>query len=126
MNWSEIFIQLIRGVLGIVFSGLGIYVTYLINRYIKDKELKRIISSLHDLVQKAVLDTYQTYVEALKNKNIFDKEAQKNALERSLNIIKTNMSADVKNWLEANFEDVEQYLKTLIEANIGLLKNKVN
>lgn len=122
MNWGEILTQIVLGLLGILLSVLSVYATYLINKHIKDAELKRIITSLNDLVQKAVLEVYQTYVENLKSKSIFDAEAQKTALNQSLEIIKVNMPSDVEKWLKSNYTDVERYLKTLIEAQIGLLK----
>ena len=124
MNWSEILKEIILGVIGILISGLGVYVTYLINKHIKNEELKRIINSLNELAQNAVLETYQIYVEALKGSNSFDYKAQKTAFERTLKTIKANMPADVKTWLEANYKDVDRYLRTLIEAQIGLLKSK--
>ena len=123
MNWNEIGNQLIIGIVGIIISGLSIYVTYLINKWIKDKDLKEIILSLNEVVQQAVLNIYQTYVEELKCKNEFTLEAQKLALERCLLLIKANIPIKVKEWLEANYEDIDRYLKSLIEAQIGLLKN---
>lgn len=123
MNWNEIGTQLIIGIVGIVISALGVYVTYLINKWVKDSELKDIITSLNQVVQQSVLNVYQTYVEELKCKNEFTLQAQKVALEHCLNLIKTNIPIKVKTWLEANYEDIEAYLKTLIEAQIGLLKN---
>lgn len=123
MNWNEIGTQLIIGIIGIVISALGIYVTYLINKWVKDGELKNIITSLNQVVQQSVLNVYQTYVEELKCKNEFTLQAQKLALERCIKLIKVNLPIKVKEWLEANYEDIEAYLKTLIEAQIGLLKN---
>lgn len=120
---NEITTKLIVGLVGILISALGTYVTYLINRFVKNNELKTIIISLDDLVKKSVLEVYQTYVEELKDKNIFNENDQKIALERCLDLIKTNMSYEVKEWLETNFKDIERYLKSLIEAQIGLLKN---
>lgn len=123
MDWNEIGTQLIIGVVGVVISALGVYVTYLINKWVKDNELKNIISSLNQVVQQSVLNVYQTYVEELKCKNEFTLQAQKIALEHCLKLIKANIPMKVKEWLEANYEDIEAYLKTLIEAQIGLLKN---
>ena len=68
MNWGEIGTQLIIGVIGVigvVISGLGIYITYLINKFVNDAKLKSILSSLNTLVQNSVLEVYQTYVEAI-------------------------------------------------------------
>lgn len=123
MNWGEIGTQLIIGIIGVLISGLGIYITYLINKFVNDAKLKSILSSLNTLVQNSVLEVYQTYVEAIKKAGKFDAEAQKQALGRCLELIKANMPKDLENWLIANYSDVESYLKSLIEAQIGLLKN---
>ena len=123
MNWSEIGTQIILGIIGVVISGLGVFVTYLINKYIKNDKLKSIINSLNELVKNSVLEIYQTYVEALKKDGMFNKEEQKIALNKCLEKIYVNMPEEVAKWLNENVSDIEQYLKSLIEANIGLLKN---
>ena len=122
MNWGEIGTQLIIGIIGVIISGLGIVVTYLINKYVNDAKLKNLLNSLYTLVQNSVLEVYQTYVEALKKAGKFDAEAQKQALNKCLEIIKVNMPKELESWLKANYSDVESYLKSLIEAQIGLLK----
>lgn len=123
MNWGEIGTQLIIGVIGVIISGLGIVVTYLINKYVNDAKLKNLLNSLYTLVQNSVLEIYQTYVEALKKAGKFDAEAQKQALNKCLELIKVNMPKELENWLKANYSNVDNYLKSLIEAQIGLLKN---
>lgn len=122
MNWNEIGTQVIIGIIGVVISGLGIVFTYLINRFIKNDELKQIMNSLNELVKSAVLDIQQTYVDELKKNNIFDYEAQKRAIEKCLDKVKANMPKKVEEWLKSNFNDIEAYLKTLIEAQVKLLK----
>ncbi len=122
MNWENILSEVILSILGIIFSGLGALVTYWISKKIKDDKLKGIINSLNEVIKKATLEVYQTYVEELKEKNMFDREAQKTALIRALNIIETNLPSNVLKWLEDNFTDVREYLKGLIEAQIALLK----
>lgn len=122
MNWNEIGTQIIIGVIGVVISGLGVLVTYLINKYIKNDELKHTINSLHELVRDVVLEVQQTYVEEMKSKNLFDENAQKLAFERCLETIKVNMPIKVKEWLKSNYTDIEGYLRTLIEAQVKLLK----
>ena len=123
MNWNELLTEIIISVVGILISGLGAYVTYLIQKHIKNEELKQIISELNNVVRNSVLETYQTYVQELKDKDIFDKEAQNLALNRALQLIKENIPEKVFEWLKSNFKDYESYLKSLIEAQIGALKN---
>lgn len=122
MNWNEIGTQVILGIIGVLISGLGIIITYLINKYIKNAELKQIMNSLSDLVRNAVLEIQQIYVDEMKCKNIFDKEAQKLAIERCLETIKANMPKKVEEWLKSNYSDIEGYLRTLVEAQVKLLK----
>lgn len=122
MNWNEIGTQVILSVLGVIISGLGVYFTYLINKHIKNDELKRILTSLNDLIKKSVAEIQQIYVDDLKGKNMFDKEAQKQAIERCLESIKANMPNEVKSWLESNYTDIEAYLRSQIEAQVKLLK----
>lgn len=119
MNWNQIITELLLVLIG----GLGTFITYLINKWVKDNELKTIINSLNEVVKNAVAETYQVYVEALKDKNEFTLEAQKQAVEKCLETIKANMPSKVESWLKSNFKDIEKYLKSLIEAQIGLLKN---
>ena len=124
MDWNGIATEIILGVVGLVMSAIGVLITYLINKYIKNDELKGIVNSLNELVRNSVLEVYQTYVESLKKGGIFNETAQNEALERCLALINRNMPENVHAWLEANYCDIEAYLKSLIEAQIGLLKNQ--
>lgn len=123
MNWEQIWTEIILSFVGIVFSALGVLVTCLINKYVKNQKLKDIINSLHQVVKDSVLEVYQTFVQELKEKDTFGPRSQKEALERCLVLINKNISDDVKTWLESNVSNVNDYLKSLIEAQIGLLKN---
>lgn len=120
--WEQIGTEIILGIIGVVISGLGALITYLINKYVKDNELKTILNSLNDLVKTSVAEVYQTYVEALKKGGMFDENAQKEALARCLALIQANMPKKIKEWLDKNMGDIEAYLKSLIEANVALLK----
>lgn len=122
MDWNAIGTQVIIGIVGVIISGLGIFVTYLINKWVKNDELKQIMNSLYQLVKSAVLDIQQTYVDQMKKDNIFDYEAQKLAVEKCIKTIKANMPIKVEEWLKSNFKDIEAYLKTLIEAQVKLIK----
>ena len=123
MDWAEIGTQIILGIIGVLITGLGTLITFLINKYVKNDKLKTILSSLNETVRNAASEVYQTYVEALKDKDMFTEEAQKEALEKALVIIKNNLPTDVMNWVKENYSDIDAYFKSLIEAAIGLLKN---
>jgi len=123
MELNSTIIDAITTLVGLAVSLLAFYGTYLINKKIKNDKLKTIMMSLQEVVKNAVLETYQTYVEELKDKDMFDTEAQKKALRHALDYIKANIPYYVQTWLESNFSHVDEYLKSLIEAQIGLLKN---
>lgn len=123
MDWGQIGTQVILGIIGVLITGLGTLITFLINKYVKNDKLKTILSSLNETVRNATSEVYQTYVEALKDKNMFTEEAQKEALNKALVIIKNNLPVDAMNWVKENYSDIDAYFKSLIEAAIGLLKN---
>lgn len=123
MDWAEIGTQVILGIIGVLITGLGTLITVLINKYVKNDKLKQILSSLNETIKNAVSEVYQTYVEALKKDGMFDEAAQKEALNKALTTIKQNLPTDVMKWLQANYTDIDAYLKSQIEAVIGLLKN---
>ena len=102
MDWAEIGTQVILGVIGVLVTGLGTLITFLINKYVKNDQLKRILASLNETVRNATSEVYQTYVEALKDTNMFTEAAQKKALEKALVIIKNNLPADVMAWVKEN------------------------
>jgi hypothetical protein len=123
MDYNAILTELIIGIIGLVLSAIGAIVAVLINKYVANEKLKTTLASFHDLVRNSVLETYQKYVEELKDKNMFDANAQKTALSACLSIIKANMPQRVETWLKSNVSNVEAYLISNIEAQIGELKN---
>ena len=76
----------------------------------------------YDVIEKCINTTTQTYVDALKESNGFDKESQKQAMEKTINNITTlltdaNMEllstyvGDVTTWLTASVENYLQKTK---------------
>ena len=119
----------------ILFSALGTIITGLlawlvsaatnwISSKIKDKNAAKILTSVTTLVTNVVQATYQSYVEALKGTNAWTKEAQKEALNKALTTIKSQLNSEGIKFIEENYGNVEEYLKTLIESVLYKLKNK--
>lgn len=126
MDWNQVGTQIILWVLGIIFSGLCAFVTYLINKYVKNNNAKNILNSLLTLVKNSVLEIQQTYVDNLKKQGSFDIAAQKNALKKCYDKVIANMPKEMENWLKNNYNDIETFIKGLIESQIGLLKAGIN
>lgn len=111
---------------------LGILTTYLVKLIRKkNKELdekvskevsKKYIDMLADTITDCVVSTNQTYVDALKEANAFDKEAQKKAFELTYNKIMNVLTEDAKEYLTTIYGDLEIYITTKIESEVKLYK----
>ena len=118
MNWNEIATQVILGIIGVLITGLGSLLTYIINKYVKNEKGKTIADSFKQLVMTNVQSTYQTYVEALKKEGTFDKDAQEKALSRCVDNVKKTMPDAIKKWLGSNYQDITEVIKQMIESCI--------
>ena len=111
---------------------LGILTTYLVKLIRKkNKELdekvsnnisRKYIDMLADTITNCVVSTNQTYVDALKEANAFDKEAQKKAFELTYNKIMNVLTEDAKEYLTAIYGDLEIYITTKIESEVKSYK----
>jgi len=93
----------------------------LINRVDNDKHDKYVLM-LQETVTDCVLTTTQTYVDALKGQNAFDPEAQKKAFEMTKSAVLAILTDDAKEYLASALGDFDQYLTTLIEAQVQVNK----
>lgn len=91
-----------------------------------DNELHdKYITMVQDTVVDCVLTTTQTYVDALKDKNAFDAEAQKHAFTMTKEAVLAILTEDAKEYLTHALGDFDQYLTTLIEAQVQINKLSV-
>ena len=107
---------------------LGILTTYLVKLIRKkNKELdekvsnnisRKYIDMLADTITNCVVSTNQTYVDALKEANAFDKEAQEKAFELTYNKIMNVLTEEAKEYLTAIYGDLEIYITTKIESEV--------
>ena len=107
---------------------LGVLTIYVVN-YIKLKSEEIITKSENELVDKytamlaetisaCVLATNQTYVDALKQKNAFDAEAQKQAFQMTFDAVSQILTEDAKVYLTEAFGDLNTYMTQQIEAAV--------
>ena len=111
---------------------LGILTTYLVklirkkNKELDEKVSKEVsrkyIDMLADTITDCVISTNQTYVDALKAANAFDKEAQKKAFELTYNKIMNVLTEDAKEYLTTIYGDLEIYITTKIESEVKTYK----
>lgn len=119
-------INIFLAAFGTILSGLATWgvaaFTKWINTKIKDQKCATYLITVTDLTTRAVCEVYQTYVEAIKAEDKFDKEAQEKALEMCITKIKSQLAPEILDYIGHNFGDVTDYLKTLIESTIYNLK----
>lgn len=129
MNWMNLLQQIFEVC---IIPLLGILTTYFIV-FIKNKsnELKEVtdnelyrkyIDLLQDTIVRCVIATNQTYVENLKNKNAFDKEAQEEAFKMTYNAVMVILTDDAKEYLNNAVGDLQLYVTKLIEAQVNMSK----
>lgn len=119
--------NIIWTVVGIIVSAavtwlVGMATVY-INRKIKDKKSANFLTKILSIIGDAVKQIFQEFVEVLKKEGRFDEAKQKEAKERALKIIKSQLTPELIEFLKENFGDVEEWLKNQIEVAIYNFKN---
>lgn len=118
MNWEDLLIYIIKAVCGLVISvGIPLLFTVIRNK-VKDEKLNRLLSRVELIVSKAVILVDQTYVDALKEEGLFDKEAQKAAFEMCKEKVLEMLNEETIKALAETFADYEEWIRTLIEAYV--------
>lgn len=109
-----------------LLGALTVYITSLIKKKSAEIEAsteneltKKYVALLSETITNCVLATNQTYVENLKAEKVFDKEAQKKALEMTGNAVMAVLTEDAKEYLSYIYDDLEQYIIYKIEAEIN-------
>lgn len=120
-------------VLNIILSALSIVVTGLaswgvsvlinwMNVKIKDQTLVNHLSAITQIVTDAVMNVFQSFVETLKRNGTFDEAAQKEAKEKAMAIIESQLTGELRKYIADNYGDVQEWLNNKIESVIYSLK----
>lgn len=116
---------LLTGV-GIVATGLFTWLTAMItawlNSKIKNQKMAQMATTTTQIVMSAVQSVFQTYVEAIKKEGKFGDAEKEEARRQCLEIINSQLTGELLDYLKSNFGDVQEYLKKQIEAVIYQLK----
>lgn len=124
MDWKDLLIYIIQSLCGLVIS-VGIpYAFTLLRKKVKDEKLARIIDRVENIVSKTVILVNQTYVDALKESDLFDKEAQKAAFEMCKERVLAMLNDESIKAIAETFGDFDEWIRTLIEAYVR--ENKYN
>lgn len=119
---SNEILKIVLTAFGVLISGLATWLTTkltsFLNRKIKDKDAARFMTEITDMVMRCVTTVTQTYVSDLKKEGSFTKEKQEIAFNKSLDLIKSQLSTEVKDYIQENYGDLTSYLKSQIETII--------
>ena len=129
MDWLELLNEIFRVC---IIPLLGVLTTYAIKYFNAKSEqivaenddalVKKYTQMLNETISDCVIATNQTYVEALKNKNAFDLEAQKAAFDLTYKAVMNTITEDMKEYLACVYGDLATYITKKIEAEVN--KNK--
>lgn len=129
MEWLNILAEFIELFLIPIAGLLTVYLVVLIKNKTKqitdktDSDLAdKYINMLSDTITTCVMATNQTYVSNLKKDNMFDKEAQKTALNMTADAVKQILSADAQKYLNETYGDVSALILQKIEAEVAKSK----
>ena len=118
MNWEDLLIYIIQTLCGLVIT-VGIpFLFTLLRKKVKDEKLARLLSRVENIVKQTVILINQTYVDALKEEGLFDKEAQKAAFEMCMEKVLAMLNDEAIVAIAETFGDYEEWLRTLIEAYV--------
>lgn len=107
-----------------VISLLGAKLVSWLSTKIKNEKANKMIKTATEIVVSAVKTVFQTYVDALKKEGKFDKESQILALTKAKDIALSQMTEDVKEFIQTNYGELDLWLTIQIEATINTLKNE--
>lgn len=120
--------NIIWSVVGIVATGLVSWATTALvawlNTKIKNEKAAKWASDLTSIVSNAVLSVTQTFVDTMKKAGKFDEAAAKEAKDKALSIITSQLTPELKDYITSNFGDMTEYLSNLVEAMVQSLKCK--
>lgn len=124
---AQIFELIIIPLLGIITT----FIIKLVNKKvveidasINNETASKYLEMLNSTVTNCVLATTQTYVDSLKSKGEFTKEAQKEAFNKTYSAVMAILSEDAIEYLNNIVGDLNTYIESKIESEIKI--NKVN
>ena len=130
MDWVTIGNEIIKLFVFPILGILSIYICYLISVKIKESKKKldnetasKYLDMLNDTITKCVIATNQTYVNALKDKNLFDEKAQKEAFKQTYDAVFKILTEEAKTYLSTIVGDLEAYVTNKIESDIPMVKS---
>lgn len=110
-------------VTGLASWGVAVFTNWISSK-MKDKKMVQMLSEILKIITDAVMEIFQTFVEALKKEGKFDAAAQQMAKEKAMDKILARLSENMKGYITEHYGDLKAWLSDQIETIIYQLKNK--
>lgn len=85
---------------------------------INNEQFNETINVVEQTIANAVTTTTQTYVDNLKKENLFNKEAQLVAFEKTKTAVLAQLTEDSKKVITTVYGDLNTYLTNMIETKV--------
>lgn len=124
---QEIFIVCIIPLLGVLTKYLISWIEIQkenIKTHNESELTNKYIDLLAQTIETCVIATNQTYVESLKKRNQFTREAQLEAFRMTKEAVLTILSEEAEKYLTAIYGDLDTYIVNQIQACVNI--NKIN
>ena len=125
MDWTELLSKVLYAVLAVVVPIITKALIDFIKAKssatiagIKNEALRIGVQDAMNAVYTAVTTVNQTYVDEMKSKNMFDAAAQKEALEKSMDLAKELMTQAAKDAINSLYGLVDPWLTANIETAV--------
>lgn len=122
----EQFWTILWSCVGIIGTGLATWLVAVITSFfsnkIKDKKVAKWATDITNIVFSAVTSVFQSFVDTMKKQGKWNEEAAKEAKDRAYTIIISELTPELKKYIEDNFGDMKDYIMNLIESTIYQLK----
>ena len=122
MGWNEILMYVIETVLKLVVAVAIPYGFNILRKKLQNDTQIKYLGKFEKLVTDAVNEVQQTYVSNLKAKNMFDKEAQLEALAKVKAIALNTMNDRMQEIVIDAVGDFDTYMRSLIESEVFKIK----
>ena len=122
MGWNEILMYIIETVLKLIVAVAIPYGFNILRKKLQNDTQIKYLGKFEKLVTDAVNQVQQTYVSNLKAKDMFDKEAQLEALAKVKAIVLNTMNDRMQEIVIDAVGDFDTYMRSLIESEVFKIK----
>lgn len=122
MGWNEILMYIIEIVLKLVVAGAIPYGFNILRKKLKNDTQIKYLGKFEKLVADTVNQVQQTYVANLKAQDMFDREAQMEALAKVKATVINMMNDRMQEIVIDAVGDFDTYMRNLIESEVFKIK----